>query len=492
MSDIGRVTLSRRAALTLFGVAGLATACGQAEQPGAVRQGAGTDSGPDAAGRLAPRPGRGCDLPKLPARRAAVLAFDATGRQRWSVALPIGSEMDANVGPLVEGDTVYTTQGDELRALAAADGRQRWRLPLGGFVYDASISDGTLVVRVGPLDRGRLLGVDPPSGRVRWRYPSRPGPLSWQHLSTADGGIVAVGDRGALVVLDRRDGTLRWSQPSRGRGMPKIFTTAADRVLRLDRGALEAYQAATGRLLWRAAAVHRGEDLAANLTVGDGGVVVWDQRSDATAVAGYHLDTGARRWRLAGLRAPAVVGVGPAGVAVVSRIDRDRRHELLLVDPASGRVRWRRGLPGPLDLDMNPAVDRLALVAGSEVVLVTPGPRGQAPIALAAYRARDARVSWRVPIDAGGWPTWTPEGRLLIVGTPPGTSAPQPALTAVDVRGGRLLWRSALPMVAGRPAIPLGAGAVIQLWDPPRFCADVGTATGRSRREQSTQTWGNS
>ena len=65
------------------------------------------------------------------------------------------------------------------------------------------------------------LGVDPPSGRVRWQYPPQPGPLSWQHTSTADGGIVAVGGRGALVVLDRRDGTLHWSQPSRGRGMPK-------------------------------------------------------------------------------------------------------------------------------------------------------------------------------------------------------------------------------------------------------------------------------
>lgn len=473
MGDIERITLSRRAALALLATAGLA-ACDQAREPGAGRQVAGTDAASGSAGRSSPRPGRGCDPPKLPARRAAVLAFDASGQQRWSVPLPIGSDMDANVGPLVEGDTIYTTQGDELRALAAADGRQRWRLPLGGFVYDASIRGGVLVARVGPLDRGRLLGVDPAAGRVRWSYPPQPGALSWQHASTADGGIAAIGDRGALVVLNRRDGAVRWSQPSRRRGMPKVFTTAADHVLRLDRGALEAYDAATGRPRWRTADVHRGQDFEASLTVSDDSVVVWDQSSDTTAVAAYRLDTGERRWRLGGLREPAVVGVGPAGVAVVSRIDRGQRHELLLVDPVSGRVSWRRGLPGPLDLDMNPAVDRLALVTGSEVVLVTPGPRGRAPV-LAAHRAGDGRVGWRVPVQVGGWPTWTLDGRLLIVGAPPDSSAPKPALTAVDARGGRLLWRSPLPMMADRPATPLGAGAVIQVWDPAPACADVGS-----------------
>ena len=248
-------------------------------------------------------------------------------------------------------------------------------------------------------------------------------------------------------------------------------------MLRLDRGALEAYQAATGQLLWRTAGVHGGQDFEAQLTVSDDGVVVWEGSSAATAVAAYRLDTGARRWRLGGLHEPAVIGVGPAGIVVVSRIDRNQRHQLLLVDPARGQVRWRQGLPGPLDLDMNPAVDRLALVTASEVVLVTRGPRGQAPIMLAAYRARDGRVAWRVPVQADQWPTWTPDGRLLIVGSPPDSTTPDESLTAVDLRGGQLLWRSALPMIADRPAAPLGAGAVIQVWDPPRGCADVGTAS---------------
>jgi outer membrane protein assembly factor BamB len=146
---------------------------------------------------------------------------------------------------------------------------------------------------------------------------------------------------------------------------------------------------------------------------------------------------------------------------------------LLLVDPASGRPRWHAGLPGPLDLDMNPAVDRLALVGGDDVVLVTPGPRGLPPTYLAAYRARDGHPRWRVSIQADGWPAWTRDGRLLVVGsTSKGGNLTQ-SLTSVDVRSGRLLWRGALPMVADRPAAPLGAGAVIQVADPRVACADA-------------------
>jgi len=197
-------------------------------------------------------------------------------------------------------------------------------------------------------------------------------------------------------------------------------------------------------------------------------------------VTAFRLDTGTRSWQVGGLQPwSAVVGAGPAGIAVVSEIDRHQRHELLLVDQASERVRWRQRLPGPLGHDMNPSMDRLALVTASDVVLVTPGPRGQNPTSLAA-RAQDGRVRWRIPMQLAGWPTWTPDGRLLVVGAPAGSTGPQQSLLAVDVRDGRLLWRSPLPLNADRPAALLGAGAVIQVWDPDpvHACAAVGTASG--------------
>ena len=92
--------------------------------------------------------------------------------------------------------------------------------------------------------------------------------------------------------------------------------------------------------------------------------------------------------------------------------------------------------------------------------------------------AGDGRQRWRIPIQADGWPTWTRDGRLLVDGASPDTIAPNRFLTSVDVRSGRPLWHSALPMLANRPAAPLSAGAVIQVVDPQRLCLDVGT--GRS------------
>jgi hypothetical protein len=68
-----------------------------------------------------------CDASAAPPRRAAIVAYDGAGRPRWSVPLPAGPDGDSNVGPLVDGDVVISTGGDELRGLDAADGRQRWR-----------------------------------------------------------------------------------------------------------------------------------------------------------------------------------------------------------------------------------------------------------------------------------------------------------------------------------------------------------------------------
>jgi hypothetical protein len=200
-------------------------ACAQrASAPPAGGGGVQRDDRADAGGQRASvdqgsnMKGSRCDTSAAPPRRAAVIAYDGAGHQRWSVPLPVGSQLDANVGPLVDGDTVYSTQGDQLRALAAGAGRQRWRLDLGGSVYDASVRDGVIVVRVGPLDAGHVLGVDAASGRELWRYtPPRGASLSWQQLLTDDGGVVVTGERGALVVLNRHDGVVRWTrQPASG------------------------------------------------------------------------------------------------------------------------------------------------------------------------------------------------------------------------------------------------------------------------------------
>lgn len=78
--------------------------------------------------------------------------------------------------------------------------------------------------------------------------------------------------------------------------------------------------------------------------------------------------------------------------------------------------------------------------------------------------AADGSIRWRTAIDAvpGASPAGGDESLLTI---------------ATD--SGQVLSRSRLPLLGGRPATPLGDGAVIQVSDPRRACLDAaGTAGG--------------
>ncbi len=458
----------------------------QAGAPGEVQRDAKADPGgrptriPGRPGMAGVNQGGTCDPSAAPPRRAAVIAYDGAGHRRWSVPLPVGSQLDSNIGPLVDGDTVYSTEGDELRALAAGDGSQRWRLPLGGSVYDASVRDGVVVVRVGPLDAGHVLGVDAATGAELWRFTPPTGAwLSWQQLLTDGGGVVVTGPRGALVVLDRRDGAVRWRRPAGERATPRVFATAGNRVLWVDRGALESFDAATGRLLWRAAGVVHAGEFSAELTV-TGGVVVVGLGMDPAyqPVTAYDLVTGRVRWRLARSAEAAVVGAGPAGpagVAVATRTERQRFGDLELVDATTGAVRWRRPLTGWIQQDMVDAVNRQALVTADEVVYVE-----QFSNLVVGRSVRDGAVRWRASLPGGGGPQSAATGRLLITGFQGGSAS---FLASVDTASGRIAWRSQLPTVSDRPATPLGDGAVIQVADPQRGCA----TDGRVSRPQTAE-----
>ncbi|HZD37306.1 MAG TPA: PQQ-binding-like beta-propeller repeat protein [Actinomycetes bacterium] len=469
-------------------------ACAQAPgtRSGAAREGSSAEAVRD--GRADPD-GRGARVPELPGRvggvgghtcdtsapprRAAIIAYDGAGRQRWSVPLPVGSQLDSNIGPLVDGDTVYATEGDQLRALAAADGSQRWRLDLGGSVYDASLRDGVIVVRVGPLEAGHLAGVDAASGRELWRHtPPRGAWLSWQQLGTDDGGVVVTGERGSLVALERRDGTVRWTRPAGERSTPRIFATAGNRVLWIDRGALEAYDAARGRLLWRTAGVVRTGETSVELTVA-GGVVVVGLGLDPSyrPVTAYDLATGIQRWRLDPADEAGVIGAGPAGIAVTLRTRPQGSDELELVDAATGAVRWRQRLTGWIGRGMIDYPDRQALVTSDEVVVVELGSDR-----VVGRRAWDGAVRWRAAMPGGGgWPQWGAGGRLLIAFSQERSGKSGSFLAAIDTGSGQSIWRGALPMVSDRPATPLGDGAVIQVHDPQRACALNGRAGAPQR-----------
>jgi outer membrane protein assembly factor BamB len=487
----------RRGTAMVLTTVALALGLGACARPAGPQAGGGTGKeAPDdrAAARKGATPApvrRGCDTSSEPPRRAAIVAYDPAGRVRWSVPIPPGQDHDSNIGPLVDGDVVISTEGGALRALRASDGGELWRRPLGGFVYDASIAGGVLVARVAPLDSGYVVGVDAATGAELWRF-AQPGQanMSWQELATDDGGVVVTGDRGRLVVLDRRDGSVRWSRRPRDRSTPRVFATAGNRVLWLNGGALEALDAASGRLLWSVAAARPG-DFSARLTVTGGAVVVTaDVRPAPRPVTAYELATGHRRWRLDALEDASVLGAGPAGVAVTAENGKARWRQLALVDAATGAVRWRQPLTGYVREDMVDEVDRQVLVTAGQVVAVE-----ESSDLVVSRDAATGAIRWRKPLGAfPGTPRWTDDGRLLLtasrdVRVAPGTAGPpslDESLVSIAIGSGELGWRSPLPLMAQRPATPLGDGAVIQVADPRRACladaraatTDAGTGTG--------------
>ncbi|MFM2447531.1 MAG: outer membrane protein assembly factor BamB [Pseudomonadota bacterium] len=153
--------------------------------------------------------------------RGELVAIDAEGKQRWRA--PLGSE--AQTTPLVgRGLVVVRTADNRVVAFDAASGKRRWsaqrqapalsvRLPMG-LAYG-----GDLVLSGMP--NGRLLALAPANGAPRWEATiSDPrGATEVERLADVvgtpwvDGGDVCAGSyQGKVACLDVTSGALRWSR----------------------------------------------------------------------------------------------------------------------------------------------------------------------------------------------------------------------------------------------------------------------------------------
>ena len=188
---------------------------------------------------------------------------------------------EAQAAPAVDEDTVYVGGGfgDDLVAVDAATGKERWRFPLrsaGLFAVDAvsgqpqwhfatergvnsaaAVADG--IVYVGDLDQ-RLYAVEATTGRKRWSVqigqdanPSetREAIRTPNPAPAVVGGVVyAGGSDGTLVAIDAVSGVERW-QAQLGTGFISAPVLAGGVVYvgQMD-GTLFAVDAATGKTRW--------------------------------------------------------------------------------------------------------------------------------------------------------------------------------------------------------------------------------------------------
>jgi outer membrane protein assembly factor BamB len=241
-----------------------------------------------------------------------VAMLDAqTGRDIWRVAL--NTPIAAGVGS--DGKVaVVVTKANEVVALQ--DGRELWRQKLGAQAFTAPFVAGARVF-VLAADRS-VNAFDGQTGRKLWsqQRPNEPLVLRQSGVMLAVGDTLVVGLAGRLAGLNPSNGSVRWEAPiASPRGINDV-ERLVDLVGRVSRdgnnvcarafqASIGCVDAAQGNLLWSKPAngvqgIH-GDDRLLFGTEADGTVLAW-KRSDGERV--WSVD----RLRHRSLTAPLVAG----------------------------------------------------------------------------------------------------------------------------------------------------------------------------------------
>jgi outer membrane protein assembly factor BamB len=150
-----------------------------------------------------------------------------TGREQWRREVPraqAGRRENVNgpasPSPVTDGANVYAFFQEFGLISYTADGRERWRKPIGpfnmfyGFGASPILADGTLVLSVDQDQGSYLLGLDAKTGRERWKTP-KPHAISGYSTPTiyrpATGGAqILVPESFQLTAYDLSDGKPVW------------------------------------------------------------------------------------------------------------------------------------------------------------------------------------------------------------------------------------------------------------------------------------------
>jgi len=300
-----------------------------------------------------------------------VRAFDAgSGSRRWSQPFEgVGAQT-------VSDGTVYLRTPSDLRALAAADGTERWRFgPLDPPRRFPVVAGETVLSR--SVDGG-LSAVSAATGGLLWEYPVewRPGGLPAVAEGTAFFSIEGFGpDEGRVHAVDLETGEPRWTVET---GVsPLGLTVDGGRLFAGTAEGVRAFDTATGEQLWR---VETGESVSP--TVADGqllfGTTAGLRVLDAeTGEPVRTVETGGRV-----VFTPVVVD----GTAFVPGLDERRAEE-----PVGRLYAIETGVDGRS--------------TGSRVLLGAGGHHGewadQAPTAMFSYEPTGPEVGEQVTLDAG-------------------------------------------------------------------------------------------
>lgn len=246
-----------------------------------------------------------------------VLALDSsTGEQKWEKATGILSEGDGVGGessPVVAGGVVYVLSSDtgaqykdsdfvdNVYALDAATGGQKWKYPIPGHVRRSPVVlNGIVYVNSENEGRqGNVYALDASTGDLKWYYPNG-GQLS---SPLAIDGVVYFGyandtGTGYICALDAVTGAIKWKYPAGGYVAAK--PVVANGVVYVGTGdpqtyavTLHALDAVTGQLKWKGPA---DSNSLSWLAVDHGTVFAGCQNPQNSSRLVLALDAGGSKW----------------------------------------------------------------------------------------------------------------------------------------------------------------------------------------------------
>nr|WP_245587269.1 outer membrane protein assembly factor BamB [Comamonas composti] len=235
--------------------------------------------------------------------RSNQVAVYVQGQQQWKQSLAAA----AYTPPLVAGGRVFVLGADRtISAFDAGNGRKLWAAQRPG--EPLVLRQPGVLMAVGNTLvaglSGRLVGLDPDSGSVRWEVPlaSPRGTNDVERLVDLVGTVSRVGDsvcarafQASVGCVDARTASVRWTQPSKGSDgiagdEQAIFGAESN-------GTVQAWRRVDGSRLWSVDKLQHRR-LTAPLQLGrsvifgdDYGVVHLFAKTDGQALARLNTDT---------------------------------------------------------------------------------------------------------------------------------------------------------------------------------------------------------
>lgn len=294
-----------------------------------------------------------------------------------------------------------------------------------GNIYTASVDEDL-------KGRAHIYALDGKSGEIKWKYPVK---SSVKNTIAIDNGLVFAQDvLGNLYAVDCESGKLCWESKLPVNGLPALIDglVACDGVVYAGTGkALSAFEARTGRRIWKNEGWSQREGTTSTLTQGNGiliGSVQW------SALYGNDSKTGKMLWSVSnhGLR-----NRGASAAMHGSLLYLISEKSFFILEAATGRIIVRKPLPYNLDATSTP------LLTDKEIIF------GTANKGLVALDNETLEEKWNCPI-----------GDTLIYTAPysrptSGTIETSPALAGktvyvgasdggiygIDKRTGKIVWK---------------------------------------------------